>query len=85
MEPMENNLGEPHYGGASVVINPEQPFEDQAATWIHEAIEAVNEHYNVKLRHKQIELLERGLYEVLRTSRGKLNQPAKRTPSTTQE
>jgi len=44
------------------------------ATSIHERIEAANQHYQMELTHKQIELLEVALHEILITSRGYLKR-----------
>lgn len=52
-----------------IVIKSGQTEQSRDSTLLHEIIEAVNVIYCLNLRHRQIELLEVGLYQALKTNR----------------
>ena len=56
-----------HWGNAlKIKIDDSLPRQNQETTFLHEIIEALNFVYEIKLEHKQLSVLEAGLYQVLK-------------------
>lgn len=80
---MAENVGDCDLSTRIIRINPEQDMTEATSTQLHEWLEAVNDQYGVDLEHQQIELLEKGLYEILTTRRGTLSRDEPVPPSDT--
>jgi len=43
-----------------------QSKAQEMSTFLHEGIEAINEHYSIEMKHRQIVAFENGLYQLLK-------------------
>lgn len=56
-----------HRGALNLIeINPSYPQQTQESTLLHEILEAINHLLSLELEHRQINVLEETLYQVLR-------------------
>jgi hypothetical protein len=60
-------LGQCDSNKLEIYILRDQSKIQQASTFVHEVLEAINEHYGIGLKHKQIQALECGLMQVFFT------------------
>ena len=59
-----------HRGGLnSIQINPGYPQQTQDSTLLHEILEAINNNFEMELKHSQITTLEETLYQVLKDNK----------------
>jgi len=61
-----NNLGTFLGRQTEILINRRQSKTQMESTLLHEIIEVINSHQGLGLKHKQINRLETGLYQVLK-------------------
>lgn len=62
-----NLLGETRFDPRQIVLNKNQSHKEAVSTYIHEAIHAVSEEYDVGLTEKQVRALERFVYYGLKS------------------
>lgn len=60
-----SKLGMCDYDNKEIIIAIKRPQQMIELNLFHEIIEFINMHYNIELSHKQICLIESGLYQVL--------------------
>jgi hypothetical protein len=64
------NFGECNHSKLTIEIDSSSPPPRQQQTFIHEIVEALDFELNIGLKHHQVELLEGGLYGLIRDNPG---------------
>lgn len=64
------NFGECNHSKLTIEIDSSSPLPRQQQTLIHEIVEAMDFELNIGLKHHQVELLESGLYGLIRDNPG---------------
>ena len=62
-----DDLGRLHLGKQIIIVDTDTHTQQQETTVVHEIFEALNFHYELKLPHNQISILETGWYQVLKS------------------
>lgn len=59
-----SRMGESCANALTITLDPTVPKQVQETALLHEILEQVNYHYELKLEHAQISVLETALYQV---------------------
>ena len=64
-----DSIGLHHARFTKIIIDSRLSLEKQESIFLHEIIEALNLMYSLELEHKTIDILEAGLYQVLKDNK----------------
>jgi len=62
---LDGKFGQCNFYSTTIDVNAQADPEQQRATIVHEVIEALNYHFELNLKHRQIQSLEHGIHQVL--------------------